>query len=188
MFSYKKLKLVTTSTVMSFLILVSASYAANEYTVKSTDNLSGIVDKFYKDSKLSRHQIFIGLLAENPHAFRLGNINYLKSKQKLNIPNGEALLAMDKKDARNLVAEHNRHAKKRKKVQLDPPFENYTPKTSLTEGSNLASIAEKQQETSQELEKLSAETEALKERLKQLTADKVLMDEELRQLDELITQ
>jgi len=146
MFLLRILKLQLACVLVSLGTINSVSYAATEYTVKSTDNLSGIVDKFYKDSKLSRYQIYVGLLAENPHAFRLGNINYLRSKQTLSIPDGDALLAMEKEDADNLVAEHNRYAKKRKKVQLDPPFENYTPKNSEKEqGGEVASLTKKQQ-------------------------------------------
>ena len=41
-------------------------FAETNYKVKSTDNLSRIIQKFYKNSKLTRQQIFIGILAENP--------------------------------------------------------------------------------------------------------------------------
>jgi len=182
----KKLKTTLISIFVSTSILMPISYADTEYKVKSTDSLSRIVDKFYKDSKLSRHQIYIGLLAENPNAFRFGNINYLKGKQFLNIPDLDDLLAMEKEDASNLVAEHNNYAKKGKKIQIDPPFEGYSPKSSSAESNEISVLAEKQQEISQELEKLNSETEELRIRLEQLAADKEAMDAELRQLDTLL--
>jgi len=184
----RSLKMILINLLVSSAMLISVSYANTEYRVKSTDNLSGIVGKFYKDSQLSRSQIFIGILAENPHAFRFGNINYLKNKQLLNIPNSDDLLAMEKEDAASLVAEHNRHTKKRKKVQLDPPFEGYTPKNPSTESSQISDIAKIQQDTSQEIERLRTETEELRLRLKKLTEDKTAMDSELNQLDTLLTQ
>lgn len=179
-------KSVLAGVIVSVLAFSSVSYANTEYKVKSTDSLSGIVNKFYKDSKLSRHQIFIGLLAENPKAFRHGNINYLKNKQLLSIPSSGSLLVMEKEDANNLVKEHNNHAKKRKKTQLKPPFKGYEPKGISTENNQISDMQKQQMSTKQELDKLTSETEDLRMRLEKLNADKEAMDAELRQLDELI--
>ena len=182
----RALKAVFISLVASSAMLMSVVYADTEYKVKSTDSLSRIVDKFYKNSKLSRSQIYIGILAENPSAFSFGNINYLKGKQRLNIPESDDLFAMEKEDAAKLVAEHNNYARKGKKVRLNPPFKNYMPKNSSTVGDAISALAKKQQVTSQELEKLDLETEELRIRLERLAADKEAMDAELRQLDALL--
>lgn len=182
----RSLKVSLIILIVSIVATIPVSYAGTEYKVKSTDSLSRIVDKFYKNSKLSRSQIYIGILAENPSAFSFGNINYLKGKQRLNIPDSDDLLAMEKEDAAKLVAEHNNYARKGKKVRLNPPFKNYMPKNSSTVGDAISALAEKQQVTSQELEKLDSETEELRIRLERLVADKEAMDAELRQLDALI--
>ena len=177
------LRSFTVGIAVFVLMSSSAAYANTKYKVQATDSLSGIANKFYKNSKLSRHQIYIGLLAENPDAFRYGNINHLKSKQLLIIPKAESLLAMEKEDANSLVAEHNNHAKKRQKTQLAPPFEGYSPK-SITQ--NINAIQRQQQSTEQEFQRLNSESEQLRLRLEQLNADKDAMDAEIRQLDELI--
>ena len=80
------------------------------------------------------------------------------------------------------------YAKKGKKIQIDPPFEGYSPKKSSAESNQIIALAEKQQATSQELEKLDSETVELRIRLKQLVADKEAMDAELRQLDSLLKE
>ncbi len=182
----RSLKVSLIILIVSIVATMPVSYAGTEYKVKATDSLSRIVDKFYKNSKLSRSQIYIGILAENPKAFSFGNINYLKGKQRLNIPASDDLLAMEKEDAAKLVAEHNNYARKGKKVRLNPPFKNYMPKNSSAAGDAISALAEKQQVTSQELEKLDSETEELRIRLERLVADKEAMDAELRQLNALL--
>lgn len=184
----RRLKAVLFGLLVSSAMFIPISYASTEHKVKSTDTLSGITSKFYKHSKLSRHQMYIGILAENPHAFRFGNINYLKNKQLLNIPEPANLQVMEKEDAEKLVARHNAESKKAKKIQLDPPFKDHLPKNSSKEDSEIARLVEKKQSTSQELEKLQSETDKLRMRLKKLTEDKIAVDAELRQLDEQITQ
>ncbi len=173
---------------LSYLIMVSFANAGTIYKVKSTDSLSRIANKFYKGSKLSRHQIYIGILAENPQAFRLGNINYLKRGQTLNLPDGNELLAMEPKDATRLVSEHNNNANKGKKNKLAPPFKDYVPKSSVTNSNDINALAEKQQAASDKLNMLNSESEQLRIRLEQLEADKKAMDEELQILENLITE
>lgn len=170
--------------------LTSVSFASATYTVKSSDSLSQIINKFYKDSKLTSHQKYIGLLAENPNAFRLGNINYLKRGQALTIPDASDLLAMEQSDATSLVAEHNENANKRKKVKMPPPFENYSPRasSSVSNALNIKSLSDQQQSISKDLEKVNSESDALRARLDQLTADQKSMDAEIDQLDTLLKQ
>ncbi|MGK0270347.1 MAG: Tfp pilus assembly protein FimV [Cocleimonas sp.] len=172
--------------LLSILIVASSAYASTKYTVQSTDSLSSIVDKFYKGSTLSRDQIYIGLLAENPKAFSFGNINYLKVEHFISLPSITVLFVMEEADAKNLVSEHNDYAKKNKKIKIPAPFEDYTPKDSTSGNNDSNSIAEKQQTVNQELESLQLETEGLRLRLETLKADKEAMDAELNQLDSLI--
>lgn len=176
-------KFIAVTLFFMCLALSHVSYASNSYTVKSTDSLSKVVDKFYKGSQLSRYQIYIGILAENPDAFRLGNINYLKNGQLLKLPDPDSLLAMEKDDAANLIAEHNDNARLRNKVKIAPPFE-----VSSLELEEISSLTEKQHKTNEELEELVSESEALRIRMDQLLADKEAMDAELVQLDSLLKQ
>ena len=171
---------------LSALIPLPTVFADTEYKVKSTDNLSRIVNKFYKDSKLKNDQVFIALLAENPNAFKFGNINYLRSGHLLTLPAKSDLLLMDEGDASSLVREHNAYAKEGKKIKLSAPFTDYSPEnTSLKTGSENG-LAQKQQSAILQLENISTETEELRIRLEQLEADKRAMDAELKQLDSLL--
>ena len=183
-------------TFLSYLVLISFVNAETVYKVKSTDSLSRIANKFYKGSKLSQHQIFIGILAENPNAFSLGNINLLKNGQQLSLPDSKNLLAMEPKDATRLVAEHNNNANKGRKTRLSPPFKDYIPKTngansganSAANSNDIKALAEKQQVASDKLQKLGSESEQLRIRLQQLEADKKAMDDELLLLNNLIKE
>lgn len=187
MFQFKTVKIIFI-VFLSCLLFISNSYAKDTYRVKSTDSLSRIAAKFYKGSELSRHQLFIGILAENPDAFRLGNINNLKKGATLNLPDSSSILAMEPKDAARLVSEHNQSANKKSKTRLKPPFKDYIPKSSSNISSEIKLIAEKQQEASNKLQQLDSESENLQFRLQQLEADKKAMDEELEILENLIKQ
>ena len=186
-------KLIKSAIIILFtylLIIIPFSFAKTTYKVKGTDNLSRISQKFYKNSGLTKQQIFIGILAENPSAFSFGNINYLKGGQSLILPSVDNLLAMEAVDAEKLVARHNHNAKKRKKIKMSPPFKNYSP--SINNASNetkeIAVISEKQQKVSKQLKELDSETELLRIRLEQLAADKKAMDAEIQQLDSLLKE
>lgn len=187
MLSFKILKNILV-VFLSFFLFASNANAQTAYKVKSTDSLSRIANKFYKGSKLSRHQIYIGILAENPNAFRLGNINYLKRGQTLNLPDANNILAMEAKDATRLVAEHNDNANKGRKISLSPPFKDYTPKASSVNSRDINALAEKQQAASDKLKKLDSESEQLRFKLEQLEADKKAMDDELEVLNNLINE
>jgi len=180
----KMVKRLSVIIAVGFL-LISSSFAETNYKVKSSDSLSRIANKFYKNSKLSRHQIYIGILAENPNAFGWGNINFLKGGQTLVLPDSDNLLAMDAKDAQSLVKDHNRAAKKSKKIKLSPPFESYKPKN---QSKSINAIAKETQMATQKLQELDSESEALRIRLEQLTADKEAMDAEILQLESLLKQ
>ena len=185
----KKLKIlkgIIITLVISASIVLPAVQAGTEYKVKSSDNLSRIVDKFYKDSKLNRDQVYIALLAENPNAFKYGNINYLRSQRILKLPQQSDLLLMKVADARNLVAEHSGYAKQGKKFEIPAPFTDYSPKGSSLKTNNVNELAQKQQSATLKLKNLSSETEELRIRLEKLEADKEAMDAELIQLDSLL--
>ena len=175
------------------LFLSQVSYAEVTYKVKRSDTLSKIVKKHYSDSKLSQNQLFIGLLAENPEAFRLGNINYLNGGAVLTIPSSSSLMVMEPNDAANLIAEHNNKAKRRSKTKIDAPFQSGSAKNlginaDLVDDNLLNEIANKQSEASNVLQQLDDEREALSIRMEQLIKDKKAMDAELKQLDELLQQ
>lgn len=190
MVELNKLKSLLVLLLINFSFVCMPANAATKYKIKSSDSLSGIAGKFYKKSDLTRHQIFIGILADNPNAFRFGNINYLKKGQTLVLPDAKSLLAMEPKDATKLVAEHNNNANKGLKVKLNPPFEGYSPKNSEVKrnATDLNELAKKQQAASDKLKMLDSESEQLRIRLEQLEADKKAMDEELEILENLITE
>ena len=182
----KILKGIIITLVVWAPIVMTTVHAGTEYKVKSSDNLSRVVDKFYKDSKLNRDQVFIALLAENPNAFKYGNINYLRSQRILKLPQQSDLLLMKEADARNLVAEHNGYAKQGNKIKIPAPFTDYSPKDSSLKTNNVNELAQKQQSATLKLKNLSSETEELRIRLEKLEADKEAMDAELTQLDSLL--
>jgi len=171
-----------------FFITIQMAYADTSYLIKRSDTLDSIVNKFYKDSNLSKQQIYIAILAENPTAFNLGNINYLKSGQSLSLPKSDKLFAMEAIDAKNLVSQHYAYAKQGKRIRIAPPFADYVPQSHLNISSDISELADKQQQASDKLQKLDSESEQLRLRLEQLEADKKAMDEELQILNNLIAE
>ena len=182
----KILKGLIITLVVCVSIVLPTVHANTEYKVKSTDNLSRIVDKFYKGTELNRDQIYIALLAENPNAFKYGNINYLRSERILKLPKKDDLMLMDKTAARNLVKEHKGYAKQGSKTKISAPFTDYSPKGSSINDNVASELAQKQQSATLKLKNLSSETEELRIRLEKLEADKQAMDAELMQLDSLL--
>lgn len=179
----KNLLVVSTAVVM--MLSSHGLLAETVYKVKSNDSMGKIVKQFYKDSPLNNQQKYIAILAENPDAFRFGNINYLKKGASLVLPEASKLLAMEAADAVKLVARHNAATQKGKKAILPPPFENYTP-ASKAKTMDVNKLAQKQEAASEELKRLDEESEQLRIRLEQLEADKEAMDAELKQLNTLI--
>ena len=82
-------------------------YANETYgPIQSGEMLWDIASKIRPNQDVSRHQVIIALQKANPHAFRIPcNINSLKIKQVLNVPNLTAIQALTHKEA---IAEYSR--------------------------------------------------------------------------------
>lgn len=180
----KTFKIFLGGLCFSFLFLTELVLAGTSYKVQATDTLTTIIKKHYKNTSLTNSQLMIGLLAENPHAFKRGNINALKNKQVLNIPDSNNLKIMDKKQSVKLIAKHHSHFKKRHKKTLAPPFVGYV----VNNTDDVNALIKKQQATLESHKKLDQERDELLARVEKLLADQKLMDAELKQLDEVMNQ
>ena len=166
--------------VLSIYIASSTLIHANtQYKIKSTDNLSRIIKKHYPSNDLSQAQLFVGILAENPDAFRRGNINALLRGEVLNLPDITEMKLMSKVDASKLLSRHDAHFKSRKKSVLKPPFENYTARSN-----ELLEVDKQDLEKKKQLMiNLDKEGDQLRLRLDKLAADKEAIDAELERLN-----
>ncbi|MEE9310682.1 MAG: FimV/HubP family polar landmark protein [Cocleimonas sp.] len=90
-------------------MLVTAQSVAAEirYTIESTDSLVAIIDDFYQDSSLTDAQIMVGVLANNPSAFKGGNLNYLIAGKTLSLPNDDDLKNISNKRANEILSYHS---------------------------------------------------------------------------------
>ena len=164
---------------ISVLLLFQFSLvnAETTYKVKATDNMSKIVTKYYKKSGLTKPQLMIGILADNPKVFRRGNINALKRNELITIPDLSDLKVMDKQQAASLVARHNKHLRNRSKTTIAPPFDDNVSKKVDTNN-----LVKTQQEKLQKLKKLETERAELLAKLDKLIADEKQMDLQLEEI------
>ncbi len=88
-------------------MIVNMVYADETYgPIQSGEMLWDIASKIRPSQEVSRHQAIIALLKTNPHAFRIAcNINSLKIKQILNVPDLATIQILTHKEA---IAEYNR--------------------------------------------------------------------------------
>jgi pilus assembly protein FimV len=171
---------------MGIVVLISTTTSIIADPIKETaiarGTLSGIVDKNYPSSKLSKAQIMIAILAKNPSAFRGGNINFMLRNKELSLPSEAMIASIPVENAASLLLQHNRFYQRGKTGNLTPP-------TFLNSGGDPAALEKlKTQHSAQtvRVEALSEETEKLQALVKRLEAEKNKRDEELQELEEKI--
>ncbi len=151
-------------------------------TAIARGTLSGIVDTNYPNSKLSKAQIMIAILAKNPSAFRGGNINFMLRNRELSLPSESMIAGIPAENAEALLLQHNRFYRRGKTGNLTPP-------TFINSGDDLAALEKLKTEHSAQsmrVEELSEESKKLQDLVQRLEAEKDKRDEELRDLEEKI--
>ncbi|HFC92096.1 MAG TPA: hypothetical protein ENJ51_04715 [Leucothrix mucor] len=171
---------------MGVIIFTTATTLVIADPVKDTaiarGTLSGIVDTNYPNSKLSKAQIMIAILAKNPSAFRGGNINFMLRNRELSLPSESMIAGIPAENADALLLQHNRFYRRGKTGNLTPP-------TFINSGSDPAALEKlKTQHSAQtvRVEALSEESKKLQDLVRRLEAEKDKRDEELRSLEEKI--
>lgn len=76
--------------------------AASEYTVRPGDSLSRVAART-QASGISLDQMLVGLFRNNPDAFIDGNMNRLKAGSTLQVPGSDALAAIPRSEARQVI-------------------------------------------------------------------------------------
>lgn len=94
--------------VLLFVTSTQTVLAETRYRVKSSDNLNGIVERFYENSNLTKGQLMVGVLAKNPRAFKGGNINFLLRGKRLTMPDESEIGQISPEIASKLLSQHAR--------------------------------------------------------------------------------
>lgn len=164
------------------LLLSSASAFADPVnsSVKARGTLSGIVDANYPNSELSKAQIMMAILAENPRAFRGGNINFMLRNRELKLPSEDMIAGIPVQNAAALLEEHNRYYRRGQTGNLTPPTFIKTHKKELDKLKN------QHQQQTKKVEVLSEESQNLQNLVKQLEQEKQKRDKELKELEDKI--
>ena len=178
MIKNNNLKLVLCVCSIAFIAMTSV-FSDTEYKIRSTDNLSRIVNKHYQGSDLSRSQILVGILAKNPSAFRGGNINYLIRGKRLILPDENTMPGISEEDAIELLSEHARYFRNGVTGNLKPPFAS----NSRVLNNNSTSLETRQVVQSKKINQLEKESGELRLRLEALVAEKKSRDDKLRDIE-----
>ncbi len=171
------------SASLALLISYSATVIADPIasTAIAKGTLSGIVDKNYPNSKLSKAQIMIAILAANPRAFRGGNINFMLRNKKLTLPAEDMIAAIPEANAAVLLEKHNRFYQRGETGNLTPPtFINTGDKVALEK------LQKKHSAQSEKVAALSEESTKLQGLVARLEAEKEQRDKDLQALEEKI--
>lgn len=161
---------------MVIVLLVSTnSLANNSYVVKAGDSVEKVANKFYKSTKITKNQLILGILSENPTAFSRGNINTLILGNSLKLPDEKNLVVYPESQANRIVRQHLEYAKKGIKKQLKLPqvIVSKTPEELLQD----------QKKQSEQLEKLQSESQQLQARLDQLIIINRKKDKQLEKIE-----
>ncbi len=182
---FKKLLLLFLSISMTIIATFPTFVIADPIneTVIAKGTLSGIVSKNYPNTKLSKAQIMIAILAANPRAFRGGNINFMSRNKKLSLPSEAMIASIPVENAEALLVQHNHFYQQGKTGNLTPPTFIKIDKEDTAALDKLKSEYSAQTERVQELATESTKLQSLVEHLE---AEKNQRDEDLRLLEEKI--
>jgi len=185
-FGTHRISAVMTAVIMSLMLVQSVS-AETRYRVKSSDNLNGIVDKFYNSPNLSRSQIMVGILAKNPRAFRGGNINFLLRGKRLTLPDDSEIQQISPDIASELLSDHARFFR----IGLTgdfkaPTFEDLSKVQSAPK--RVDNSGELLKTQTQKINQLQKESSELKKQLEELLNAKGERDNRLLELEKSLKQ
>ena len=179
---------VTLALLLIFsLLMFEALSAETRYRVRSSDNVNTIIDRYYPNSGLSRGQLLIGILIENPRAFKGGNVNFLLRGRRLTLPNESDFQQISPEKASELLSEHARFFRFGLAGDLPIPTLSEMRGTSeeLNESNN---ILVKQTNQTKQIDQLQQESNELKKQLEALLNEKTNRDLRLLELEKSLNQ
>ena len=179
----KQLSPLLLASSIAFLSVYSGEILANpvNQTVTAQGTLLGIVDKNYPDSKLSKAQIMLAILANNPRAFKGGNVNFMLRNIELSLPAEDMIAGIPEQNAAVLLEQHNNFYRRGITGNLTPP-------TFINAGNTEAfeKLQSQHSEQTQRVEALSEESTKLQTLVQRLEAEKEKRDADLQALEDKI--
>jgi len=181
--------------LLVLLLVASAQTVSAEtrYRVKSSDNLNGIVERFYENSDLTKGQLMVGVLAKNPRAFKGGNINFLLRGKRLTLPDESEIEHISPEIASKLLSQHARLFR----IGITGDFKAPTLEDLLVASDKLKSdeskatvsdSSEQLKTQTQKIDQLQQESNALKKQLEELLNAKGDRDSRLLELEKSLKQ
>ena len=173
--------------VLMLLALLGTKEVLGEtrYRIRSADNINSIVNRFYPNRTKTKAQIMIGLLIENPKAFKGGNVNFLLRGKHMRIPDEADLRDISNEEAKELLSQQAFFFREgvTGAEYLAPIKKSDYKKSGKVISKENTQIQAKQQ---QKISKLEQERQSLKKRLDELFEEKKLRDEKLAKLEKAI--
>jgi len=166
-------------------LLSAESFAETKYRVRSADNINSIVNRFYPDRTKTKAQIMIGLLVENPRAFKGGNVNFLLRGKRMRILDEADLINISNQEAKERLSQQAfffREGVTGEEYLAPIKKSGYKKSKKVVSAKTLQSQKQQQQKIS----KLEKERKELKKRLDDLFQEKILRDKRLAKLEESI--
>ncbi len=168
---------------LTLLMLTTVSFAETRYKIKSTDNLSKIIERYYPQSHLTKAQLLIGLLAKNQGAFRGGNINFLLRGKQLILPDESNLEILSDDVSKEILAKHARYFQRGETGDFGSPI---TMGYVVNKSQGTAVISKNQELQTVKIDQLEKESQDLRKRLEKLIHDKNESDAQLRKVEAVL--
>ncbi len=188
---YNRLTLSMIGLAVSILLTQSA-FAETRYKVKSSENLNGIVERFYQNSSLTKAQLMVGVLAKNPRAFKGGNINFLMRGRRLTLPDENEIESISPDMASEVLSQHARYFRIGITGDLSAPtFDELSDAPSTSEKPRVSEsneILAKQETQTKKIDKLQQESNDLKKQLEELVSEKANRDQRLLELEQSLKE
>lgn len=178
--------------IFLFIALISSvAIAEQTYRVRSADNINSIVERFYPDRTRTKAQIMVGLLVENPRAFKGGNINYLMRGRRLRLLDENELSEISQENAQEVLSQHTFYYREgvTGSDYLLPPVLGVSEGAVDNKKEHLVSSqqsSKKQEEQLQKINKLEKESNDLKKQLQKLLEERKATDKKLLELETTI--
>ncbi|MCF6190041.1 MAG: hypothetical protein L3J51_06170 [Cocleimonas sp.] len=169
--------------------VVQAVSAETRYRVKSSDNLNGIVERFYDSSDLSKGQLMVGVLAKNPKAFRGGNINFLLRGKRLTLPDESEIAQISPEIASQLLSQHARFFRIGITGDLEAPtLDELSMEPDVSRVGSVVKDMVLRQNQTKKIDQLQQESNVLKKQLEELLNAKTDRDNRLLELEKTLKQ
>ena len=159
-------------------------HAETRYKVRSSDNLSRIIDRFYKDRTLTKAQIMVSILERNPRAFKQGNINFLLKGRKLILPDENEMEIVSQDDALLILADQ---ALKAEEQQERAKQAANNPLLGINTDNN-DQLSKKQEKQSKKISQLEQQSKNLRKQLELLVKEKGQRDKKLQELEQAMKE